>query len=209
MKKVTGTIALILFASSLGLAQAAATPPEAPEAVEPPPAPGRASTPVPGRFMQGPGMDIGGRGMGMRGLGPGKWWKNPELARQLGLSENQIRQMENIFQDHRLKLIDLHPALEKQEALLEPMIEAEHPDENQVLAQIDKVAQARADLEKANARMLLGIRRVLTPEQWKKLQAEREMPPAHRPERRRFRGADRAPGPAAPTPPAAAPPPSE
>jgi hypothetical protein len=34
------------------------------------------------------------------------------------------------------------------------------------------VAQARAELEKANARMLLGFRGVLTQEQWKKLQAE-------------------------------------
>jgi len=32
------------------------------------------------------------------------------------------------------------------------------------------VAQTRAELEKANARMLLGIRRVLNPDQWKKLQ---------------------------------------
>jgi len=33
----------------------------------------------------------------------------------------------------------------------------------------DKVADARAALEKANARMLLGIRQVLTPEQWSML----------------------------------------
>jgi hypothetical protein len=31
---------------------------------------------------------------------------------------------------------------------------------------------ARAELEKANARMLLGIRRLLTPEQWNKIKAE-------------------------------------
>ena len=41
-----------------------------------------------------------------------------------------------------------------------------------VLAQIDRIAQARAELEKANARMLLGLRGVLTLDQWKKLQAE-------------------------------------
>jgi hypothetical protein len=33
------------------------------------------------------------------------------------------------------------------------------------------VAQARAELEKANARMLLGIRRVMTADQWQKLKA--------------------------------------
>ena len=40
-----------------------------------------------------------------------------------------------------------------------------------MLAEIDRVAQIRAELEKANARMLLGLRRVLTQDQWQKLQA--------------------------------------
>ena len=53
---------------------------------------------------------------------------------------------------------------------------ADTPDEPKILAQIDKVAQARAELEKANARFLLGIRRVLTQDQWKKLQAETSHP---------------------------------
>lgn len=121
----------------------------------------------------GMGMRMHEPGMGLRGPGPGKWWKNPELAQNLGLTDDQISKMEKIFQDHRLKLIDLHAALQKQEALLEPMVEADHPEEDRVLSQIDQVAQARAELEKANARMLLDIRNVLTPDQWKKLQAER------------------------------------
>jgi len=77
-----------------------------------------------------------------------------------------------LFQQSRLKLIDLSASLQKEEAILEPLVEADRPDEGQVLAQIDRVAQARAELEKANARMLLGFRGVLTQDQWKKLQAE-------------------------------------
>ena len=38
-------------------------------------------------------------------------------------------------------------------------------------AQVEAVA---AELEKANARMLLGIRQVMTPDQWTKLKAMRE-----------------------------------
>ena len=62
---------------------------------------------------------------------------------------------------------------------MEPLMKADQPDEGQILSQIDRVAQARAELEKANARMLLGIRKQLTPEQWKQTEAERE---AHRAE---------------------------
>ncbi len=55
---------------------------------------------------------------------------------------------------------------------MEPLVSAEQPDEGKIVSQIDKVAQARAELEKNNARMLLGIRRLLTPEQWSKLKAQ-------------------------------------
>ena len=89
--------------------------------------------------------------------------------RKIGVSDEQVQRIEKIFQDHRLQLIDLHAALEKQEAILEPLVEADQPEEAQVIAQIDKVAQARANLEKSNAQMLLAIRRVLTVDQWKKL----------------------------------------
>jgi Spy/CpxP family protein refolding chaperone len=104
-----------------------------------------------------------------RALGTIKWWKDSDLMQKIGVTDEQIRKIEKIFQDHRLDLIDLHAALEKQEAILEPLVEADQPDEAQVVAQIDKVAQARANLEKGNAQMLLAIRRVLTVDQWKKL----------------------------------------
>ena len=128
----------------------------------------------------------------------GKWWKNSEIVRELQLSEAQTNQIEQTFLEQRLKLIDLRAELEKQEARLQPLIEADQPDESKVSAQIDQVLAARGHLEKANALMMLSIRRVLSVEQWKKLQAiqqERE-----RMERRRM-------GPPNGPPPGAAPPP--
>ena len=118
--------------------------------------------------MRGPGHGGGMHG-GMHGMGMGKWWKNSELVQRIGLTDAQSQQIEKIFQEHRLQLIDLHAGLEKQEALLEPMMESDRPDEAQVNSQIDRIAQARGALEKSNAQMLLGVRRVLSVEQWKKL----------------------------------------
>jgi TonB family protein len=91
------------------------------------------------------------------------------MAQQLGLAPDQTKKMDDVFQQARLKLIDLNAVLQKEEVIMEPLIAAEQPDEAKIVAQIDKVAQARAELEKANARMLLGIRRLLTAEQWQKL----------------------------------------
>jgi Spy/CpxP family protein refolding chaperone len=94
------------------------------------------------------------------------------LVQKLGLTTDQQKRIDVIFQQSRLKLIDLSAGLQKEEAFLEPLLEGDGPDQSQVLAQIDRVAQARAELEKANARMLLGFRGVLTLEQWRKLQSE-------------------------------------
>jgi hypothetical protein len=82
--------------------------------------------------------------------------------------------MDDILLSHREKLIDLRASLEKAELSLEPLMKEDQSNEAQILAGIDKVAQARAELEKANARFLLAIRGKLTPEQWKQLQADRE-----------------------------------
>ncbi|HEX3987729.1 MAG TPA: Spy/CpxP family protein refolding chaperone [Acidobacteriaceae bacterium] len=103
----------------------------------------------------------------------GRWWNDPQLAQQIGLTDQQKQQMDQIFLQHRLKLIDLNANLEKQEVMFRPMIEADQPDETKILAQIDAIAQARADLEKADARMLFDLRKTLTPEQWTKLKAMR------------------------------------
>jgi Spy/CpxP family protein refolding chaperone len=104
-------------------------------------------------------------------MAAGRWWKRAGVAKALGLDDAQVQKIEQIFQDSRLKLVDLHANLQKDEIKLEPMIEADNPDENAVMGAIDRIAADRAELVKANAKMAFAIRRVLTPEQWKKLRS--------------------------------------
>ena len=106
-------------------------------------------------------------------MGPhGRWWNNPELVQKLGLTADQQKRMEAVIDQSRPGLMDLSGTVRKEESAMEPLLAADSPDEGKILAQIDRVAQARAELEKANARMLLGMRRILTPDQWKTLQAQ-------------------------------------
>jgi protein CpxP len=157
--------------------------------------------PRPRAMRPGGGGQHGAMMPRMHGPMDGKWWNNTELAKKLNLTDQQVQQMEQIFQQHRLKLIDQRAVVEKAEVTLQPMLEADRPDETQVLAQIDKVAQARAELEKSNARMLLGIRQVLTADQWKQLKSD--MPHARRmsPDGFGGRGGRRGPDGPPPTPP--------
>lgn len=135
-----------------------------------------------GAAAQGPGQPPPAPGFGFhrppmeRALGPGpagRWWNDPAMVEKLGLSEDQRKNMDDILLQHRAQLIDMRAAVEKAELALEPLMSADTPNESQVLAQIDKIAQARAELEKANARFLLAIRSKLTPDQYRQLQTAR------------------------------------
>lgn len=125
----------------------------------PPPGP----APVPMQHRGGP-MPEGPR------QGPGgKWWDNPEMVRQLGITADQQKRMDDAWQQSRLKLIDLSATLEKEEVLMEGLLKGPQLDDSKILPEIDRIALARAELEKANARLMLAIRHVLTPDQWEKL----------------------------------------
>jgi Spy/CpxP family protein refolding chaperone len=117
--------------------------------------------------------------LGLRGP-QGRWWNDPDMIQKLQLTDDQRKAMDQILLDHREKLIDMRAAVEKSELGLEPMLSDDQPNESQILAQIDKIAQARAELEKANARFLLAIRSKLSPDQWKQLQAARAQRVRHR-----------------------------
>ena len=168
-------------------------------------------------FAQGPGGPdgTGGPGFGMhrppmeramRSHGEfGRWWNNPRMVEKLKLTDDQRKAMDDIFQNHREKLVDLRANLEKAEIAMEPLVRADQPNESAVMSQIDKVAQARAELEKANARFLFALRAKLTPEQWKQVQEFRQNRDEMRHEFHRDRGPGDRPGPAsdkaAPPPP--------
>jgi periplasmic protein CpxP/Spy len=134
-------------------------------------------------LAQGPGGGGMGPGFGQhrppmeRSFGAGahgQWWNNPDIVKQLSLTDDQRKAMDGIVQDHRMKLIDLQANLQKAELTLGPLMKADTPDRGAIESQIDKVVAARADLEKANARFLLDIRMQLKPDQWKQLQTMRQ-----------------------------------
>jgi protein CpxP len=109
----------------------------------------------------------------------GNWWNNPKVAERLKLTDAQRKSMDDILLQHRELLVDLRGGLEKAEITMAPLMRDDQPNEARILAQIDKVAQARAELEKANARFLLALRSKLTPEQWKQLEADHVNRGAH------------------------------
>jgi Spy/CpxP family protein refolding chaperone len=109
---------------------------------------------------------------------PGRWWDDKEFAQALGLSAAQARKMDEIFRANRETLLGLYYSLKQEELTLERLTTGSHLQEEQIFQQIDTVTKARAALEKANAHMLLEIRKQMTEEQTERLDEHRPGPPS-------------------------------
>jgi TonB family protein len=104
----------------------------------------------------------------------GKWWKNSAMVHDLGLSEDQVRKLEEVFLRYQGHLAELRDKLKAEEKQLKGMLGSHKLDDSALAAQTEKAIAARGNLERENATMTLAFRRLLSAEQWKKLQATKE-----------------------------------
>lgn len=98
-----------------------------------------------------------------------KWWQSDLYKRELNLTADQSRRLEEIFQKAVPDQKTLKKALDDADAQFERF--AEKGDKDKAAEQINKVIAARAELMRSHSLMLLEMRFVLTPQQWTKLGA--------------------------------------
>ncbi len=107
-------------------------------------------------------------------LPPGKWWKDPEWVRNLGLTKIQIEKLEEHFRVVRPKLIDLTAEAQKAEIDLEATIERTPFDEKKAAAAGDRVVDARCRVMRAEMGILFAARGILTDDQCSMIRARME-----------------------------------
>lgn len=108
----------------------------------------------------------------------GTFWRNPRWVETMNLTSDQQRRMDEVFQQYRLRLVDLTATLQKEELVLEPLLANMPPSADngaKIMTQIDRIADSRAELEKANSKMLVGILQLLSKEQFDKLPVPRKV----------------------------------
>jgi Spy/CpxP family protein refolding chaperone len=108
---------------------------------------------------------------------PGRWWDDKTFARDVGLTREQQKKMDSVFDANKGAIVDTYNALQREQAKLQTLSQAKTLDESKIFAQIDAVAQAKVALEKANAHMLLLVRQQMDAEQQAKMDKYRERPP--------------------------------
>jgi Spy/CpxP family protein refolding chaperone len=120
-------------------------------------------SPMPGSEPDQQGLS-GARG-GLQIGPPGRWWDDKHYVKSLGLRPEQQKKMDSIFDQNRAALLRNYEGLRQEEQRMQTLVNAPALDESALFTQIDRIAQARAALEKANTHLLLQLRAEMTPEQ--------------------------------------------
>ncbi len=119
--------------------------------------PGQHNSPAEGR----PGVQLGP---------PGRWWDDHGFAKNLKLRADQQTRMDQIFEQNRSALLNRFQGVQQAQAQLESLSRAPVPDEAALFVQIDRLAQAHAELEKANTHYLLQLRKEMDADQIQRLE---------------------------------------
>ena len=105
----------------------------------------------------------------------------PELVIQhqeaIGLSPEQKDAFKTEIRQAQLKFTELQWKLQDEMEKMLSLVKQTHPDEQQVLAQLDKVLSAEREVKREQITLLVRIKNKLTPEQQAKL-AELRVKPA-------------------------------
>jgi Spy/CpxP family protein refolding chaperone len=106
-----------------------------------------------------------------------QFWQDPAIASELRLTDSQKKQLEDASLSQRLGLIDAAADALKSLAHLDALLKADQLDEAGYKQHVDLLAAAAARVVKDLGDMAAAPRRVLTQEQWKKLQTIRRARP--------------------------------
>ena len=119
-----------------------------------------------------------------QGRGPGPrpkpeltaWWDQP-IVHDLGLSDEQFRQIRATVAESRDRLIQLRGAVDSAEAILRDIMDTERIDTRSAEAAIEQVVATHAEMMRAVSLMSLKLRLILTTAQWQELQKRESQPP--------------------------------
>ena len=89
----------------------------------------------------------------------------PNLLQQLGLSQEQLRQIRQLNQQRKPMIDDAQSRVRSANQALSDAIYADNVDENEVKARLNELQQAQSEVARIRFTNELAIRRILTPEQ--------------------------------------------
>ena len=110
----------------------------------------------------------------------GDWWRDPEIVNELRLTDAQRKQLEQISMNMKLSLIGAAATGASAVVKAESALNSDQFDEAAYNQQATAAADAASKLVRDMAATMLAMRKVLAPEQWRKLDTLRRRAPQAR-----------------------------
>jgi Spy/CpxP family protein refolding chaperone len=99
-------------------------------------------------------------------FGPvGRWWDDKTVIQTVGLSKDQQKRMDSIFNASKPAIQDSYKTFLSEQNRLNKLSKDPAAPQVEIFAAIDAVAKARTELQKATTLMLLQIRQQMAPDQ--------------------------------------------
>jgi Spy/CpxP family protein refolding chaperone len=110
----------------------------------------------------------------------GDWWRDPEVVNELRLTDAQRKQLEQVSLNMKLSLISAAATAATALVKGESALNGDQLDESAYTQQVTAAADAASKLVKDVGGTMLAMRKILTPEQWRKLESMRRRAPEAR-----------------------------
>ena len=99
----------------------------------------------------------------------GKWWYNQTVVQNLGLTQSEIRQIDQLYVDSHRRLIELKNAVEREQFELDTLLGKKTVDDAKVRQQFKRLESARTDLADERLRFVIGIREIIGADRFQQL----------------------------------------
>ena len=111
---------------------------------------------------------------GKEGMGVprGKWWKMPQMAERLNLSEKEKQELDSMFLEHQRRMIDLRSAKQKERLELEHLLDSNPLDSAACMGRFMKVQEAHQGIAVERFGFLLRMRELLGLDRFQELKTK-------------------------------------
>lgn len=122
-----------------------------------------------GAFTPGQCNPEKGFGMKRHYVSPLGIWQNPKMVQELGLTDEQVKELREADFAHREKRLQLKSKLEGLQLEMEKLFSADSVDEAKVLQVAQKISDLKGNLFVRKIESRLAVGKLLTADQLKKL----------------------------------------
>ena len=103
---------------------------------------------------------------------PGKWWKSPQVADKLRLTQEEKEKLDTMFLEHRHQMIDLDANVAKERLELEYLLDSSNFDSAACMERFKKLQEAHVNAATERFKFLVQVRQLLGLERFQQLKAE-------------------------------------